>query len=134
MNRSLVSLFRTALLGFAFSTQVVTDSAAAESYTIGSSKQVVIRLQGTPDDINRWAALGYEEWHYGRSTVQLSLMTSKVVEYSSIGNLAVENHETSQSGIELVHHYKAGDVTLYYNENKVYKDVLSFENDQLGTV
>lgn len=59
-------------------------------FTQGSHKDDVLRAQGTPDSINRYAALGYEVWGYGFSTVQISMPDGRVTEWDNLdGNLKV---------------------------------------------
>ncbi|MDN7126916.1 hypothetical protein J6J08_05945, partial [Pseudidiomarina sp. 1APR75-33.1] len=59
----------------------------ATYYTQGSHKDDVLRLQGTPDDISRYPALGYETWSYGWSSVKISTETGHVIEWKNKGNL-----------------------------------------------
>ncbi|MBN2230184.1 MAG: hypothetical protein JW779_11410 [Candidatus Thorarchaeota archaeon] len=62
----------------------------ASYYTRGSYKDDVLRLQGTPSDISRYPALGYEQWRYGWSTVRISTRNDRVIEWNNKGNLKVQ--------------------------------------------
>jgi hypothetical protein len=63
-----------------------TEPDTMDYITLGSHKDDVIRVQGTPDKINRlYESLGYHEWHYGRSHVQISVKNSKVLSWSNSG-------------------------------------------------
>ena len=56
----------------------------------GSRQDDVLRIQGTPDEINRYDALGHEVWQYGRSTINISTRSQQVVQWSNAGrNLKV---------------------------------------------
>ncbi|MDN7126917.1 hypothetical protein J6J08_05950, partial [Pseudidiomarina sp. 1APR75-33.1] len=52
-----------------------TPVNAQNYFTLGSHKDHVVQLQGTPDDISRYPALGYETWSYGWSSVKISTET-----------------------------------------------------------
>lgn len=65
-----------------------TNSTPA-TYTIGSPKDEVLRLQGTPTAISSYPALGHELWTYGSSTVEVSTKTGLVSEWDNSGNLKV---------------------------------------------
>ncbi len=58
-------------------------------FTVGSHKDDVLRLQGTPDDISKYNSLGHEVWSYGYSSIEISLSTGKVLEWNNNGNLKV---------------------------------------------
>jgi hypothetical protein len=58
-------------------------------YTRGSHNDDVLRIQGTPDDINSYSSLGYEDWKYGYSTVKISTSTNKVMSWNNNGKLKV---------------------------------------------
>ena len=63
----------------------------ATSYTRGSHEDDVLRIQGTPTSINRWAGLGYETWSYGSSTVSISIQSRQVLAWTNrAGNLKVQ--------------------------------------------
>ena len=65
----------------------VTD---ARTFTRGSHQDDVLRIQGTPSSINRYPSSGHEVWHYGFSTVEISLRDGRVTEWNnSSGNLKV---------------------------------------------
>lgn len=58
-------------------------------FTRGSPKKKVLQLQGKPDSITPHHT--YEVWHYGYSSVKISLQTNKVISwYDTSGNLKVE--------------------------------------------
>lgn len=46
----------------------------------------VVRVQGRPDDINDYSALGYEEWKYGYSSVKISTRDRRVVSWDNNSN------------------------------------------------
>jgi hypothetical protein len=102
-------------------------------FTQGSHKDDVLRLQGTPSDIDRYPALGHEIWRYGLSTVKVSLATDEVVEFANSGNLRCI-HVTDEQSLPITYHHTSGDVQLYYDESKVYSGVLSFSDDMLGDI
>ena len=74
---------------------------SSSTYTRGSHEDDVLRLQGTPSDITRYDALGYETWYFGRSTVKIDSRTRRVLEWDNKGNLKVQllpgNQVTSSS-------------------------------------
>jgi outer membrane protein assembly factor BamE (lipoprotein component of BamABCDE complex) len=45
------------------------NAVASSTFTLGSTKEDVIKAMGTPDGINVYQALGKEEWHYSYSKV-----------------------------------------------------------------
>ena len=59
------------------------------SYTGGSHQDDVLRLQGTPDEINVYSALGYETWEYGRSTIDIGTSGQRVLSWNNEGNLKI---------------------------------------------
>ena len=66
----------------------VTGSAF---FTRGSHEDEVLRIQGTPTDINKYPALGHETWKYGRGAVTISTGSRRVTEWSNpVGNLKVQ--------------------------------------------
>ncbi len=54
-------------------------------FAVGSSKDDVLRLQGNPDRVDRYPALGYDIWHYGMSQVRISVKTGEVMECIDFG-------------------------------------------------
>ncbi len=52
-------------------------------FTRNSHQDDVLRLQGTPSDITRYDALGYETWYFGRSTVNIDSRTRRVLEWDN---------------------------------------------------
>ena len=54
-------------------------------FDVGSSKDDVLRLQGKPDRIDRYPALGYDIWRYGISQVKVSVTTGNVLECVDFG-------------------------------------------------
>jgi len=52
-------------------------------YTRGSHQDDVIRLQGTPDEIDIYKASGYELWSYGYDKVKISISTKRVLEWEN---------------------------------------------------
>ena len=67
-----------------------SNATGAEYFTRGSHQDDVLRIQGTPDQINRYDALGHEVWRYGRSSVNVSTRSQQVLEWSNAGgNLRV---------------------------------------------
>ena len=103
----------------------------AEHFTQGSHKDDVLRLQGTPSDINRYPALGYEVWSYGLNSVKISLATGRVVELSNSGQLkALAPRAVAQRAVK--YHHSVGDVRLYYDDDKVYTGIFSITDPELG--
>ena len=73
------------------SMQTITSAdMPASSFTRGSHEDDVIRVQGTPTEINRYPALGFETWYFGRSTVRIGSQTRRVLEWNNRGNLKVQ--------------------------------------------
>lgn len=99
-------------------------------FTVGSHEDDVLRLQGTPDDINRYDALGYKQWNYGWSSVKISLANNTVIEYSNNGQLKVSNTPTDNHERQVKYHHKFDDITLYYDENKSFSNIISYETDK----
>ena len=63
----------------------------AAYFTRGSHQDDVLRIEGTPDEIQRYPALGHEVWRYGRSRVNISTRSRQVIEWSNSGrNLDVQ--------------------------------------------
>ena len=66
------------------------NTTTAVAFTRGSHEDDVVRLQGTPTAINVYSVSGYEKWHYGRSSVEISTSSRRVTEWSNAsGNLRV---------------------------------------------
>ena len=64
--------------------------SGSEFFTRGSHADDVVRIQGTPAEIQRYSAFGYEVWHYGWNTVTISTVTQRVTEWrNSDGALKV---------------------------------------------
>ena len=59
----------------------------AATFTRGSHRDDVLRIQGTPSSINRFS--DHEVWRYGLSTVDVSLRDGRVTEWFNNGNLKV---------------------------------------------
>jgi hypothetical protein len=57
--------------------------ASANFFTVGSHKDDVIRLQGTPDGINKYDALGFEDWSYGYSSIKIDIRTGRVIDFQN---------------------------------------------------
>jgi hypothetical protein len=106
---------------------------AQDYFTIGSHKDDVLRLQGTPDDISRYSALGHETWAYGNSRVNISIMSAQVIDYSNNGTLQVKGTADTLKRVSKYHH-RHKDVTFYYDKNKSYTGVISFDDENIGKV
>lgn len=65
-------------------------------YSVGSTKNEVLKIQGEPDAINEYDVLGESVWHYGNSTIKFK--NGKVVQYSNYSkNLLIRlNNEKSE--------------------------------------
>ena len=61
------------------------NATTATTFTQGSHKDDVLRLQGTPDSIQRYEALGHEVWDYGSATVDISIRDGWVLKWSNSG-------------------------------------------------
>ena len=61
------------------------NTTSATYFTRGSHADDVLRIQGTPDRIDRYAASGYEVWRYRSSTVNISMRSQEVLEWSNSG-------------------------------------------------
>jgi len=57
--------------------------SGSEFFTRDSHADDVVRIQGTPAEIQQYSALGYEVWHYGWNTVTISTATRRVTEWSN---------------------------------------------------
>lgn len=83
--------------------QLLPGSQATSSlaFTRTSHADDVLRLQGTPSRILRYGALGYEAWHFGRSSVEIDFHTHQVLAWDNQGDLKVQllpgRHATSSS-------------------------------------
>ena len=64
--------------------------ASSKRFTLGSHKDDVLRIQGTPSNIETDEALGQEVWFYGSSSVTISTITGKVLGWSDRGDLEVQ--------------------------------------------
>ncbi|MES9830086.1 MAG: peptidoglycan-binding domain-containing protein [Candidatus Thiodiazotropha sp.] len=71
------------------STSSVATTTSASFFTRGSHQDEVLRVQGRPDDINDYTALGYQEWKYGYSSIKLSSQNRRVLNWNNQGNLKV---------------------------------------------
>lgn len=63
------------------------QTTTASHFTRGSHEDDVVRIQGTPSDIDLYSA--YEIWHYGYSTVKISKSGRRVMSWDNNGNLKV---------------------------------------------
>ena len=60
----------------------------AQTFTRGSHRDDVLRIQGTPSSINQYS--DHETWWYGVSTIDISLRDQRVTEWNNLGgNLKV---------------------------------------------
>lgn len=64
-------------------------STTTSYFTRGSHQDLVLRVQGFPDAIKDFSALGYEEWKYGDSFVNISTHDGRVTTWSNQGILKV---------------------------------------------
>ncbi|WJW74700.1 peptidoglycan-binding domain-containing protein [Thiohalobacter sp. IOR34] len=64
-----------------------SNTTSASYYTRGSHQDDVLRLQGTPSDIDIYS--GTETWWYGTSKVEISRSSRRVVSWDNNGNLKV---------------------------------------------
>ena len=80
----------------------LTTALATETFTLGSTTQDVLRIQGTPTGINRYQALDEEVWNYGYSTITFSIKTNRVVEWHDNGNLRVGLAATSMTQTQIL--------------------------------
>jgi hypothetical protein len=99
---------------------------AASSFTRGSHGDDVLRLQGTPSDINRYPALGYEAWQYGYSQVKISTSTGRVIDISNPAGLSASINAPEVER-RAMYHQTVDDVTLYYDQDMAYTGVYSYE-------
>ena len=65
------------------------NTTTGSHFTLGSHKDDVLRVQGTPDSISRYDTLGKMTWQYGASSVEISLSTARVLDWSNNGDLEV---------------------------------------------
>lgn len=67
-----------------------TKSKMSDYYTIGSTKNQVLEVQGTPTEITKIEAIGVETWFYGLSSI--TFKNGRVSEYSNTGgNLLIRS-------------------------------------------
>lgn len=59
-------------------------------FTRGSHENDLVHIQGTPNRIVRYDALGYETLYFGRSTVEIDSQSRQVREWDNYGNLNVQ--------------------------------------------
>ena len=62
----------------------------ASHFTMGSHSDDVLRIQGKPDAITRYDALGTMTWRYGSSNVEFATPSSRIRQWTNRGNLRVE--------------------------------------------
>ena len=114
-----------------------TNITNRNTFSKGSHKDDVIRLQGTPDEIDKYPATGYELWKYGNSRVEISLVEDIVVDFDNSGNLIVD-YSPSNFERKIAYHNKVDNATLYYDENKSFSNVFSLdlgdEEDVYGVI
>lgn len=70
-------------------TRSASTSTLANYFTRGSHRDEVLRVQGFPDAIRDYSALGYEEWKYGDSFVKISTQDHRVTAWANLGTLKV---------------------------------------------
>jgi outer membrane protein assembly factor BamE (lipoprotein component of BamABCDE complex) len=101
-----------------------TSISSLSYYTVGSHKDDVIKLQGTPTSISRYPSLGEEVWDYGNSTVTIALLTSKIIAFSNNGNLKSKG---SESKSKIMYHQDFGGLKLLYREDKSFANIIDFK-------
>lgn len=106
----------------------------ASQFTRGSHKDDVLQLQGTPQKITRYPSLGYETWAYNDSIIKLSILNNDVADLINKGNLAASMAGEENQENRIKYHHRFGDVTLYYDEEKIYRDIFSIEDSKIGKV
>ena len=62
-----------------------SNATNATTFSRGSHQDDVLRLQGTPAEIDRYESLGHETWSYGLSRVTISTRTRTVLDWSNHG-------------------------------------------------
>ncbi|NJO40734.1 MAG: hypothetical protein HC769_06540 [Cyanobacteria bacterium CRU_2_1] len=77
---------------------VPTTSPSGSPYvwTLGSTREEVFRVQGTPDRISSYESLNRETLYYGNSTIELT--DDRVTGYSNLGNSLRVSVEAAASG------------------------------------
>ena len=65
------------------------NTTDAPYVTMGSHRDDVVRVQGTPTAITAQSHAGRMTWRYGTSTVEISTRTDRVLQWSNRGNLHV---------------------------------------------
>ena len=100
----------------------------SRTFTEGSHKDDVLRLQGTPDQISKYPSLGQEVWSYGLSRVEISVVEDLVIEINNRGNLKADDKNENFER-KIAYHNKIDNTTLYYDENKSFSNVFSVEVD-----
>ena len=65
------------------------NTTTGSHFTLGSHKDDVLRVQGTPDSISRYDTLGKMTWQYGASSIKFSTRANEVLEWTNHGNLRV---------------------------------------------
>ncbi|WP_417535140.1 peptidoglycan-binding domain-containing protein [Methylophaga sp.] len=58
----------------------------------GSHTGDVLRVQGTPNNIDTYKVSGYEIWRYGLSSIKISLHDQRVISWQNLGNLRVQQN------------------------------------------
>jgi peptidoglycan hydrolase-like protein with peptidoglycan-binding domain len=62
-------------------------SAPSIHFSLGDTQTKVSHVQGAPDDISTYRSLGHETWRYGKSSVEFSIKTKRVISWTNKGNL-----------------------------------------------
>jgi hypothetical protein len=65
-------------------TMLTSSTTDPESWTLGSSKEDVFKVQGTPARVERYDAPSKEVLHYGNSTIQIT--DNRVTGYANLGS------------------------------------------------
>ena len=58
-----------------------------ETWSIGSHKDDIARIEGAPTSIDRLRAAGEEVWHFGASSITFSMETGRVTKWDDSGRL-----------------------------------------------
>ena len=85
----------------------------AAHFTRGSHRDDVLRIEGTPDAIQRYPSLGEEVWRYGSSRVTISTRSGRVTEWSNSGRNLDVRLEPGANITSAAHYTRGSHRTMY---------------------
>lgn len=104
--------------------------------TIGSTRDDVLRIHGTPSHLDKNEYLGKETFWYGASYITLSLKTKQVIEWNnSLNNLKVRLYpeENNKPDNNRIHHKQNEDQNSINHQNYCNTQDISKSNLKIGS-